>query len=93
MLHAKMIICDDWISLCSSNLDRWSFKWNLEANQEVQNAAFAAVAADVFEEDCLQSEMLSRREWPQRAWIDRLQERIAGVLDRMLDRWRRPRVP
>ena len=93
MLHAKMIISDDWVSLGSSNLDRWSFKWNLEANQEVQNAGFAAVAAAVFEGDCLQSELLSRREWPQRAWLDRLQERIAGVLDRMLDRWRRPRVP
>ncbi|HEY6927456.1 MAG TPA: phospholipase D-like domain-containing protein [Steroidobacteraceae bacterium] len=93
MLHAKMIICDDWVSIGSSNLDRWSFKWNLEANQEVQNAGFAVAAAGVFEEDCLQSEVLSRRNWPQRAWLDRMQERIAGVLDRMLDRWRRPRVP
>ena len=93
MLHAKMIICDDWVSIGSSNLDRWSFKWNLEANQEVQNADFAAVAAAVFEGDCGQSEMLSRRHWPNRARIDRLQEWIAGVLDRMLDRWRRPRVP
>lgn len=93
MLHAKMIVCDDWVSLGSSNLDRWSFKWNLEANQEVQNAAFAAVAGGVFEGDCLESELLSRRNWPQRAWIDRMQERIAGALDRMLDRWRRPRVP
>jgi cardiolipin synthase A/B len=93
MLHAKMIICDDWVSIGSSNLDRWSFKWNLEANQEVQNADFAAIAAAVFEGDCGQSQMLSRRNWPQRAWLDRLQERIAGVLDRMLDRWRRPRVP
>lgn len=93
MLHAKMIISDDWVSIGSSNLDRWSFKWNLEANQEVQNAGFAAVAAAVFEGDCVQSEQLSRRNWPNRAWIDRLQERIAGMLDRMLDRWRRPRVP
>jgi phosphatidylserine/phosphatidylglycerophosphate/cardiolipin synthase-like enzyme len=90
MFHAKMIICDDWVSIGSSNLDRWSFKWNLEANQEVQNAPFAAVAAAVFERDCEQSAMLSRRSWPQRAWVDRLQERIAGALDRMLDRWRRP---
>src|SRR5262249_36830993 len=60
MLHAKMIISDDWVSIGSSNLDRWSFKWNLEANLEVQNAAFAAVAAAVFEGDCAQSEMLSR---------------------------------
>jgi cardiolipin synthase A/B len=93
MLHAKMIIADDWVSVGSSNLDRWSFKWNLEANQEVQNAGFAAIAAAVFERDCAQSEELSRRKWPQRAWIGRLQERIAGMLDRMLDRWRRPRVP
>jgi phosphatidylserine/phosphatidylglycerophosphate/cardiolipin synthase-like enzyme len=93
MLHAKMIISDDWVSIGSSNLDRWSFKWNLEANQEVQDAAFAAGAAAVFEDDCRQSEMLSRRKWPQRAWLDRLQERIAGALDRMLDRWRRPRIP
>lgn len=93
MLHAKMIISDDWVSIGSSNLDRWSFKWNLEANQEVQNAAFAAIAAAVFEGDCAQSEVLSRRSWPQRAWIGRLQERIAGVLERMLDRWRRPRIP
>src|SRR5579862_881102 len=83
MLHAKMIISDDWVSIGSSNLDRWSFKWNLEANQEIQNAGFAAVAAAVFEGDCVQSELLSRRNWPQRAWLDRLQERIAGVLDRM----------
>ena len=93
MLHAKLIISDDWVSIGSSNLDRWSFKWNLEANQEVQNAAFASIAAAVFEGDCAQSEILSRRSWPQRAWIGRLQERIAGVLERMLDRWRRPRIP
>ena len=93
MLHAKMIICDDWVSLGSSNLDRWSFKWNLEANQEVLNAAFAAVAAAVFEGDCVQSEILSRRSWPRRAWVGRLQERIAGVLERLLDRWRRPKIP
>jgi cardiolipin synthase A/B len=93
MFHAKMIICDDWVSIGSSNLDRWSFKWNLEANQEVQNAPFATVAATVFEGDCARSEVLSRRRWPHRAWLGRLQERIAGALDRMLDRWRRPRVP
>jgi len=93
MLHAKLILCDDWVSIGSSNLDRWSFKWNLEANQEVQNVEFAGAAAAVFEGDCLHSEMLSRKNWGQRAWLDRLQERIAGALDRMLDRWRRPRIP
>ena len=87
MLHAKLIICDDWVSV-GHNLDRWSFKWNLEANQEIDDAAFAAVAAGVFEGDCLQSGGLSRRHWAQRDWVGRVQERIAGVLDRILDRWR-----
>jgi phosphatidylserine/phosphatidylglycerophosphate/cardiolipin synthase-like enzyme len=93
VLHGKMIVCDDWVSIGSSNLDRWSFKWNLEANQEVESASFAQVAAAVFEGDCAQSEELSQRHWPQRAWVGRLQERIAGILDRWVDRWRRPRWP
>ena len=88
MLHAKMILCDDWVSLGSSNLDRWSFRWNLEANQEIADAYFANRAAAVFAGDFAVSRALSRRYWRQRAWLDRLRETIAGVLDRELDRWR-----
>jgi cardiolipin synthase A/B len=88
MLHAKMILCDDWVSLGSSNLDRWSFRWNLEANQEIADAHFADTAAAVFAGDFAVSRALSRRHWRQRAWLDRLRESIAGVLDRELDRWR-----
>jgi phosphatidylserine/phosphatidylglycerophosphate/cardiolipin synthase-like enzyme len=93
MLHGKMIVCDDWVSVGSSNLDRWSFRWNLEANQEVEDPGFAQVAAAVFVGDCRQSHQLSRRLWPERAWVDRLQETLAGVIDRWLDGWRRPRSP
>lgn len=92
VLHGKMTICDDWVSVGSSNLDRWSFKWNLEANQEIVDAAFADEAAEVFENDCRQSEELSPRRWSRRAWLHRVRERIAGALDRWLDKWRRPRV-
>ncbi len=93
VLHGKMTICDDWVSVGSSNLDRWSFKWNLEANQEIRDGAFAEDAAEVFANDCRQSEELSPRHWPRRAWLHRLRERIAGALDRWLDKWRRPPVP
>src|SRR5437763_830546 len=88
MLHAKMILCDDWVPIGSSNLDRWSFRWNLEANQEIADADFANTAAAVFAADFAVSRALSRRYWRQRAWLDRLRETIAGVLDRELDRWR-----
>jgi len=90
MLHAKVIVCDDWVSIGSSNLDRWSFRWNLEANQEVADARFADTVAALFEGDLRVSQAISRRHWRQRAWLDRLRESIAGALDRQLDRWRRP---
>lgn len=90
VLHAKMIVCDDWVSIGSSNLDRWSFKWNLEANQEVADAHVADAAAALFSADLAVSSALSRRHWARRAWLDRLRERIAGALDRWLEGWRRP---
>jgi len=93
MLHAKAILCDDWVSIGSSNLDRWSLRWNLEANQEVADDRFAATVAALFERDFGVSRRISRRYWRQRAWLDRLRESIAGAIDRYLDRWRRPRRP
>jgi phosphatidylserine/phosphatidylglycerophosphate/cardiolipin synthase-like enzyme len=83
-----MVICDGWVSIGSANLDRWGFRWNLEANQEMDDPAFAAIAARVFAGDCEVSVPLSPHRWPQRAWLDQLRERIAGMLDIWLDRWR-----
>jgi phosphatidylserine/phosphatidylglycerophosphate/cardiolipin synthase-like enzyme len=90
MLHAKVILCDEWVSLGSSNLDRWSLRWNLEANQEVADSGFAEAVAQLFTGDFRVSQAISRRHWHRRAWLDRLREAIAGALDRHLDRWRRP---
>jgi phosphatidylserine/phosphatidylglycerophosphate/cardiolipin synthase-like enzyme len=90
MLHAKMVLCDDWVSVGSANLDRWSFRWNLEANQEIDCARVADAACALFERDFLESRIVSRRYWGRRHWLDRLRENIAGRLDRALDRWRRP---
>ena len=93
MLHAKAILCDDWVSIGSSNLDRWSLRWNLEANQEVDDTRFADTVAALFERDFAVSRRISRRHWRQRARLDRLREYIAGAIDRYIDRWRRPRRP
>jgi len=41
-VHTKVVLCDDWVSMGSSNLDRWGRLWNLEANQEIDSPAFAA---------------------------------------------------
>lgn len=90
VLHAKSVICDDWVSIGSSNLDRWGFKWNLEANQEVEHRPFANHAAAVFEDDCRESLELDSRDWRHRPALDRAREILAGLLDRTLERCRRP---
>jgi len=63
MLHAKMILCDDWVSIGSSNsiagasAGTWS-------NQEIADARVADAAAAMFEgEDFAASRLLSRRHW------------------------------
>jgi cardiolipin synthase A/B len=90
MLHAKMILCDEWVSIGSSNLDRWSFRWNLEANQEIADRRVSDAAAALFTANFADSMELSRRYWRERAWLDRVRESIAGMLDRWLDRWQGP---
>ena len=90
MLHGKVILCDDWVSVGSSNLDRWSLRWNLEANQEIADTRCADEVAALFERDFAASRVISRRHWRERAWLDRLRENIAGAIDRYLDRWQRP---
>jgi cardiolipin synthase A/B len=47
-LHTKLVLCDDWVSMGSSNLDRWGALWNLDANQEIDSPAFATQAQAMF---------------------------------------------
>jgi len=53
--HAKVQLCDDWVSVGSSNLDRWNHRWNLDANQTVQSKQTAAEVKKLFERDFEQS--------------------------------------
>jgi cardiolipin synthase len=54
-LHSKIVLCDDWASIGSSNLDRWGALWNLDANQEIDSPAFARQVEAVFEQTCRHS--------------------------------------
>ena len=54
-LHAKLVLCDRWASIGSSNLDRWGALWNLDANQEIDSPAFAAQLESFFEATCRDS--------------------------------------
>ena len=85
-LHAKIQLCDNWVSIGSSNIDRWNLRWNLEANQEVSDEAFARQVVECFEQDFAQSHEMDYRDWSQRAWYRRLPEIFWGWIDRWLAR-------
>ncbi|UCB55027.1 MAG: phosphatidylserine/phosphatidylglycerophosphate/cardiolipin synthase family protein [Thiotrichales bacterium] len=72
--HAKTVLCDDWVAIGSSNFDRWNLRWNLEANQEVEDAAFAQQVKEMFEQDFSNSVEYSIEKWEQHGWYRRLRQ-------------------
>jgi len=91
-LHAKTLLCDQWVSIGSSNFDRWNFRWNLEANQEVDDAGFAASVHAMFEADLKVSVEIDKEQWKRRRWITRLREHLWGRVDMWLENLGRRRL-
>lgn len=91
-LHAKTLLCDDWVSIGSSNFDRWNLRWNREANQEVDDAEFAATVHAMLQADLEQSIEIDGQRWRRRRWITRLREHLWGRVDLWLDNIGRRRV-
>lgn len=91
-LHAKTLLCDDWVSIGSSNFDRWNLRWNREANQEVEDTRFAAAVRGMLENDLVNSIEIDKERWRRRRWITRLRERLWGRVDLWLDDIGRRRV-
>jgi cardiolipin synthase A/B len=67
-MHTKVVLCDDWVSMGSSNLDRWGVLWNLEANQEIGSAEFARSVADMLARTCERSFALRSAGDVQHGW-------------------------
>lgn len=67
-LHEKMVLCDTWVTIGSSNFDRWNLQWNLEANQEIDDKVIAKSLKAVFEKDFTNSLEVSYKAWQQRGW-------------------------
>jgi phosphatidylserine/phosphatidylglycerophosphate/cardiolipin synthase-like enzyme len=91
-LHAKTLLCDQWVSIGSSNFDRWNFHWNLEANQEVDDPHFAASVRAMFEADIEESVEIDKEQWQHRRWTARLREHLWGRVDLWLENLGRRRV-
>jgi cardiolipin synthase len=80
-LHAKVLLCDSWISIGSSNIDRWNLSWNLEANQEADDQQLTEAVERLFARDFRQSTECLPAEWRQRPWFRRLLEQFWGYVE------------
>lgn len=70
--HAKTVLCDNWVAIGSSNFDRWNLRWNLEANQEIDDSMLAAQVKEIFEQDFDNSVEFTYELWRQTSWYQRL---------------------
>jgi len=79
--HTKVLLCDEWTSIGSTNLDRWTLRWNLEANQEIDDKAFSEQVCTMLEADFARSHECHFRVWVQRPWHRRWRESFWGRVD------------
>jgi cardiolipin synthase A/B len=84
--HTKLMICDDWVSIGSANLDHWTLRWNLEANLDIRDPGCTDAALDVFRADLAQAEEIILREWRRRGHWERLGEWFWGEISAWLAR-------
>ncbi len=78
-LHAKAALCDNWVSVGSSNFDHWTLRWTLDANQEVRSRRLTAQLAAVLKEDFSKSTEVTYAAWRARPWHAKLRERLVNA--------------
>jgi phosphatidylserine/phosphatidylglycerophosphate/cardiolipin synthase-like enzyme len=91
--HAKTVLCDNWVTIGSSNYDRWNLQWNLDANQEIDDPFLASTVAAMFMNDFASSREYTSEEWRRRSWRSRALEwfwRRVEVLSLQIRSRRRP---
>ncbi len=91
--HSKIMLCDQWSTIGSSNFDRWNLVWNLEANQEIDDPDFSRSVKKLFNDDFKQCAEIELKAWCERPWHRRCLEWYWGWIDALLYRfsmhWRR----
>jgi len=86
-MHAKLYVCDRWLSVGSCNMDRWGLRWNLEANLESNDVALCAEAEGFFSATFEQSTEITLEAWRERPVANRLREWLFGYIDLIIERF------
>lgn len=80
MLHAKVALFDERVSVGSCNLDHWNLRWNLEANIEVCEPGFTREVEQLFETDFGDSVEVDAVEWERRPWYRKVRETVWALI-------------
>ena len=78
--HAKIILCDDWYTIGSSNLDRWNQFLNLEVNMEIYDEQSHQQIVSFFKSDFSKSSLIILNQWNTRSFIRHIKEWISGLM-------------
>lgn len=73
-LHAKLGLCDNWVSAGSCNLDHWNLRWNLEANLEVVEPKLTQAVERLLISDMSRSHEILYAQWRRRPWYQKFRE-------------------
>lgn len=85
ILHAKTAVFDERTAMVGShNLDALSWRFNLECNVMVDDAAFAGLVRESFDEDCLDARPITLAEWRERPAATRLLAWFAALFRTLL---------
>lgn len=86
-LHLKSVLVDDWVSLGSSNFDRWTLHWNLEANQNIIDRGMTRRVQESFQTDFAESREWTLSDWMALPWLHRMKIRLWGMISRTTMFW------
>jgi len=86
MQHQKVAICDQWVSIGSSNFDRWNLRWNMEANQEVNGEPLSSEVMAMLRQDFDNSREIQYLDWKRRPWYHHWLEYWWGWISRLVSK-------
>jgi phosphatidylserine/phosphatidylglycerophosphate/cardiolipin synthase-like enzyme len=78
--HAKIILCDDWYTIGSSNLDRWNQLLNLDLNIEIYDEKSHQQIVNLFKSDFSKSTLIILNQWNMRSFVRKIKEWISGLI-------------
>ncbi|MCW8900495.1 MAG: phosphatidylserine/phosphatidylglycerophosphate/cardiolipin synthase family protein [Gammaproteobacteria bacterium] len=78
--HAKIIVCDDWYTIGSSNLDLWNQYLNIDANIEIYDPLSHKQIIKLFNDNFSRSTLIILKKWNARSFIQHVREKISGFI-------------